>query len=1204
MLIKNLQIIFTFLFFSAFTPSFSKVVDDLQLRYEIAPIKNILSDLEIKILDSYNTDLKYIGREGTIYFITNFLDENNVFDPSDIEEKTKFVTKIIFENDNNEEYNISCRLWKPANDNLRLFCDLNENLTKYDTNYKINLTSAVIQYNEKTINITYNAEHIYIQQYNTSIPFLYSDKQEINIAEEKENYEVKFKYSKYNNEKIFLFIQILDLVLLDKCRILESKEIICEVTKEELEKMLVSNGQVFEVWYHNDITGGKKFENVLDIKINHYITEKEDIPVTIEKLKDNVSELYGFVTYETNIASINNFASYNFMLITEEQSSFCFMKKTEGKNLLFLCEVDLEGNFTLGEIKQEIKLDDIYFKYNFLIQPMKNYESFSVKGIGGMAFYRYPDILDFTKNDNLIIEILGKGLENIKGIKLNPDSEEDLQCEDKEDIKRCIISRNHFQRKQSGYYDTFHLNHLNTNSLFYELPTFKVILPYENEVIINIKDEENIYPIDVGSMNGVISYITNYNDNKYNIFDISDIEEKTKFEGEIVDQYTNKTFYASCRLWKPINDNIRIFCKLNNNLTSNVIYPALSKITFEYKEYNITIIYEAIYFYAYKIEGIIPFLYSDVQEINIEQDTDAYYLKFKADSYNNELIELVGTNYFEQLIIDNCEIKERELKCQINSKNIEKLLPFSGDSFYIGYLIDNYGEILSNTVLDIKINYKNLEKQDIFIDISKLLDKSGERLKYITYEANVKNMNDVISDDFKLIFNENYNASCFLKKSESLNLLILCKFSEDGEYHLKPTNEIIKFDNINIKYNFILNPIYNNETFTIIRDYRSNIFNIYPETLDFTKQDLIIVKFIASHNKFYMGNIKINPNGDNLKCDYDLINLVICQVPVSHFDYEENGYYNTYYTNYLGELCIYSEATPFKVILPQRKFVKLLIKEEDNKDPIQIGQNGTFYFITNYIDTENVFNPSDIEEKTLFKGKILESNGFVYYANCRLWKPIHDKLVIMCNLNDNFINNNQKIKLNKVDIEYDEYKIGIFSEAFVQINQLDNVIPFIYSSQQNINIIDNEEIYELKFKYDSYNNDILYIHGNQVNYVILEKCEVNEKELVYKLSKKEILKLLIYNGEKFTIGTLNDNIGKFEFSLVKDIIINYTVTEKKDINIYITNLLTSTCESGAVFAYNTTTVQTVGDLSSKLFTLSFKDKDIDSTQNCYFKYRL
>ena len=132
-------------------------------------------------------DTKNIGINGILYCITNYTDELNIFDPLDIEEKTKFNTVII---ENRNEHNVTCKLFKPINEKLRLFCKLNEQLSI--TSGSVRIQEASIIYNGYKINII-NTGEITVKQNNYEIPFLYSDTQIINVEKGKKYYNLAFK---------------------------------------------------------------------------------------------------------------------------------------------------------------------------------------------------------------------------------------------------------------------------------------------------------------------------------------------------------------------------------------------------------------------------------------------------------------------------------------------------------------------------------------------------------------------------------------------------------------------------------------------------------------------------------------------------------------------------------------------------------------------------------------------------------------------------------------------------------------------------------------------------------------------------------------------------------------------------------------------------------------------------------------------------
>ena len=411
-----------------------------------------------------------------------------------------------------------------------------------------------------------------------------------------------------------------------------------------------------------------------------------------------------------------------------------------------------------------------------------------------------------------------------------------------------------------------------------------------------------------------------------NIFDISDIEEKTIFEGILMDQY-KKEYNAKCRLWKPKEEKIRIFCRPIEILSNEYNYINFINTQFIYKNYIIYIISEIKSIRVEQKYTSIPFLYSDVQEINANKYQDSYEIKFKIDSYNNEKIGLFKD--FTQIILDNCKLNNSELICKLTLEKIEEILDFSGSLFNILALNDNYGIVYFDSVFDIKINYNNITKEDIYIGITKLLKDYSEIYSMIAYETNISSIENVISRRFSFSFNDSYE-----------------------------NYECIK-DNINIKYNFRIQPVSNNETFTINNVKGNMIYLNQPLILDFTQKNSIIIRYSLEMpvEKF---KIRLNPNSEDIVCE-PLMYMAKCIIPLSHFNNATSGYYNTYYINNLGQLSIYYDANPFYVILPE-KGIELQILEEDNLYEINIGLKGTLYFITNYNDTEyDIFNISDIE---------------------------------------------------------------------------------------------------------------------------------------------------------------------------------------------------------------------------------------------------
>jgi len=382
-------------------------------------------------------------------------------------------------------------------------------------------------------------------------------------------------------------------------------------------------------------------------------------------------------------------------------------------------------------------------------------------------------------------------------LRLDPDLG-DLNCDSYGNDLICTIKSDYFENHPNGYYNLYHLNRLNTYSILYEVSPFEVILPKTKNIDIKIKSKDNENNIDIGEK-GIIYFITNYNDNERNIFDPSDIEEKTKFEAKI---YSNiKSNIINCRLWKPNYDNLRIICKYNNFDLIN--YFMLEKVILNYNEYIINISLEnTIHFYKKDYE--IPFLYSDRQTIDIKNDIESYNLKFNVEIYNNELLYLYG-EVKNSLILDKCQKNEKELNCKVSKEKLEEILAKNNEQFRVGALHDNAGLVKFIGVLNITINYKIDKKEDIYIGIIGTLTKESDLLVPFGFETNVTNISNLYSD---IIDN------CYFKKFNDNPLLFLCRLDQTPKEPFSfgnITNEIV-LNNLHYKYNFRIQPfeeIYN-----------------------------------------------------------------------------------------------------------------------------------------------------------------------------------------------------------------------------------------------------------------------------------------------------------------------------------------------------------------------------------------------------------
>ena len=153
--------------------------------------------------------------------------------------------------------------------------------------------------------------------------------------------------------------------------------------------------------------------------------------------------------------------------------------------------------------------------------------------------------------------------------------------------------------------------------------------------------------------------------------------------------------------------------------------------------------------------------------------------------------------------------------------------------------------------------------------------------------------------------------------------------------------------------------------------------------------------------------------------------------------------------------------------------------------------------------------------------KDINDSNVQYNINCSLWKPNDDYMRLICNLNDDLTNSTQMLILNRTSFDHNNYIIIIEQDQALQYNQYNEVIPFLYSDKQIINMNNYTTFYELKFKYDVFKDDLLYIYDSHNNYAILDNCKSTESEVSCNISKESIEEILISKNEQFKIGAIN-----------------------------------------------------------------------------------
>jgi len=212
-------------------------------------------------------------------------------------------------------------------------------------------------------------------------------------------------------------------------------------------------------------------------------------------------------------------------------------------------------------------------------------------------------------------------------------------------------------------------------------------------------------------------------------------------------------------------------------------------------------------------------------------------------------------------------------------------------------------------------------KKNIYVGITKLVENIAEDETYIAYKTNVTDMSNVRTEvkSFRLEFeNRDGEASfgCSFRKYENTPLLIIC-LTKNGTFWLKEIKKEIILDEVNNKYNFRIQPVNNIKKIISDRSIKNSfIICVYPEILDFTKEDVLTVDFIVGKKNLLTG-ITFNEEAEDLICEtFDYV-IKRCKVPKSHFNGKKSGYYFTKHSNHLNGKSTSYEAPPIKIILPE-----------------------------------------------------------------------------------------------------------------------------------------------------------------------------------------------------------------------------------------------------------------------------------------------
>lgn len=249
------------------------------------------------------------------------------------------------------------------------------------------------------------------------------------------------------------------------------------------------------------------------------------------------------------------------------------------------------------------------------------------------------------------------------------------------------------------------------------------------------------------------------------------------------------------------------------------------------------------------------------------------------------------------------------------------------------------------------------------------------------------------------------------------------------------------------------------------------------------------------------------------------------------------------------------------------------------------------------------YNIEDTEKKPCFESII--SNGKQgYKVNCGLWsKELSREVIIFCNIESDIPSGDYYIILNKTNnFIYKDYNVTLQNCDNVKFKKKEENIIDLYSGNQQLQIKDGVDSYELKFNIVSYNQEPIFINL----YIPLDNCRVENNMLICTITKNDLLAYLTPMDTEGNIACLDKNNNITNFPLIPKIKINFRDYPKKDINVGIKKLLSNTNGRGAYIAYETdvTEMSNFYNFGNSPFELTFinKEKETDNevTTSCSF----
>ena len=136
-----------------------------------------------------------------------------------------------------------------------------------------------------------------------------------------------------------------------------------------------------------------------------------------------------------------------------------------------------------------------------------------------------------------------------------------------------------------------------------------------------------------------------------------------------------------------------------------------------------------------KVDKNIADLYSNAQNLIIDETTNFYELIFKYDTYNRE--PLLFNKYMH---LKNCVNDSLDITCLVNKYDLLGYIPPNQNSFPISYYDNESCTINELPLIPINIINNIKHKEDIYVNITNLLTDNIDGKGVIVYETNVTNL--------------------------------------------------------------------------------------------------------------------------------------------------------------------------------------------------------------------------------------------------------------------------------------------------------------------------------------------------------------------------------------------------------------------------------------------------------------------------------